>query len=59
MIEHITNAWHEMTGDVEEKDYSVLEGYDDLPEEYQEKIRKALSQGHIDDEDWKGVSHPL
>lgn len=37
-------------------DYSLLDGYDELPEELQEKVRRALENGHVDDEDWKGVS---
>lgn len=45
-----------MNGDAEEKDYSLLDGWDELPENYQEKIRKAMAQGHVDDEDWNGVS---
>ena len=36
--------------------FNILDGYDELPPEDQEKIRKALKQGHVDDEDWKGVS---
>ena len=33
-----------------------LDGYEDLPEDLQEKIRKALEDGHVADEDWSGVS---
>jgi hypothetical protein len=39
-----------------EKDHNVLDGYDEVDEENQEKIRTALQEGHIPDEDWKGVS---
>lgn len=55
VIEHIVEAWESMC-DSEDKDYNLLDGYEDLPEEYQEKVRKALEQGHVDDADWKGVS---
>lgn len=35
-----------------EGDASQLDGYDELPEEFQEKVVNAIEQGHIDDEDW-------
>ena len=38
-----------------EGDPSQLDGYDELPEEFQEKITNALEQGHVDDEDWGWV----
>ncbi|KAB8078940.1 hypothetical protein BDV29DRAFT_165567 [Aspergillus leporis] len=44
----------EMVGEDEDKDYEQLDGFEDLSEENQEKIKKALEQGHVDDEDWKG-----
>lgn len=34
----------------------MVDGYDELPEEYQKKIDFALKHGHVPDEDWKGVS---
>lgn len=34
----------------------MVDGYDELPKEYQEKVEFALSNGHVPDEDWKGVS---
>lgn len=34
----------------------MIDGYDGLPEDAKDKVRRALGQGHIDDEDWKGVS---
>ncbi|PYI02265.1 zf-PARP-domain-containing protein [Aspergillus sclerotiicarbonarius CBS 121057] len=37
-----------------ERDYTALDGYEELPQEAQAKVRKALEQGHVDDEDWKG-----
>lgn len=39
-----------------EDDLDLFDGYDELPEDLQEKMRRALEQGHVDDEDWKGVS---
>ena len=38
-----------------EGDPSQLDGYDELPEDFQEKVAHALEQGHIDDEDWGWV----
>jgi len=55
VIENITNSWKE-TLPSEEPDYSLLDGYDELPEDVQLKIRTALTQGHVDDADWRGVS---
>jgi len=44
-------GWNEfMAGDME-----LCEGYTDLPEEDQEKVSRALKQGHVDDADWSGV----
>lgn len=31
-----------------------VDGYEDLPPEVQEKVKRALDQGHVDDEDWNG-----
>lgn len=36
-------------------DMELCEGYTDLPEEEQEKVSRALDQGHVDDADWSGV----
>ncbi|GKZ29918.1 hypothetical protein AbraIFM66950_006979 [Aspergillus brasiliensis] len=44
----------ETVGEEGERDWSALDGYDELPEDLQEKVRRALEQGHVDDEDWKG-----
>lgn len=33
----------------------MFDGYDELDEESQEKVARCLKQGHVDDEDWKGV----
>ena len=39
-----------------EDDLDLLDGYEDLDTESQEKVRKALADGHVEDSDWKGVS---
>lgn len=41
-------------------DVGLVDGYEELDvEEYKEKIKKALEQGHVDDKDWKGVREAL
>ncbi|KAF2267953.1 zf-PARP-domain-containing protein [Lojkania enalia] len=45
-IEH----WKEDIGG----DLDLLDGYDELPEHAQTKVREALEMGHVADEDWKG-----
>lgn len=37
-----------------EHDLDLIDGYDELPEDMKEKVERALKQGHVDDEDWKG-----
>jgi hypothetical protein len=39
-----------------EGDMDLFDGYDGLPDDIQAKVKRALDQGHVDDEDWKGVS---
>jgi hypothetical protein len=38
-----------------EGDMDLLEGYDELPAEAQEKVDFAIKNGHVPDEDWRGV----
>jgi hypothetical protein len=42
-----------------EDDLELFDGYDELPEAEKEKMRRALEQGHVDDEDWKWVGFRL
>ncbi|KAL2863679.1 uncharacterized protein BJX67DRAFT_241480 [Aspergillus lucknowensis] len=44
----------ELVGEGDDRDLDLLDGYDELPSEMQEKVVRALDQGHVDDEDWKG-----
>ncbi|PYI25699.1 zf-PARP-domain-containing protein [Aspergillus indologenus CBS 114.80] len=53
VIENLKDAIKELSGG-DETDCSALDGFDELSEENQEKVRRALEQGHVDDEDWKG-----
>lgn len=45
----IANLVNDTDGDV-----TNVDGYEDLPDDAQAKVRRALEQGHVDDEDWKG-----
>ena len=38
-----------------ENNLEYLDGYDEIDEESQAKVRTALEVGHVADEDWKGV----
>ena len=38
-----------------EDDVNMLDGYEELPTDLQEKVKAALENGHVADEDWKGV----
>jgi len=42
--------------DTSQGDMELVDGWDELPADAQEKVKRALEQGHVDDEDWKGVS---
>jgi hypothetical protein len=32
----------------------LLEGFDELEPEWKEKVMRAIEEGHVDDEDWRG-----
>lgn len=50
----VLHNWNETAdGDME-----MVDGYEELPAELQEKVKRALEQGHVDDGDWMGVSVP-
>lgn len=34
----------------------LVDGYEELPKDAQEKVKRALEQEHVDDEEWNGVS---
>ena len=51
----IIASLNETLGEDDEKDYEQLDGFEDLTPENQEKVKKALEQGHVDDKEWKGV----
>ena len=33
----------------------LVDGFDTLPENAQEKVKLALEQEHVEDDDWNGV----
>ena len=39
-----------------ERDFTLLDGFDDLPEDFQKKVKEAIEQGHVNDDEWNGVS---
>ena len=44
-----------LTENSEDPDFSRLDGYDEMSNELQAKIRKAIEVGHVEDDEWKGV----
>lgn len=42
-----------LTGD---EDFEKIDGWEELSDELRVKVRQALIDGHVADEDWKGVS---
>ncbi|KAI5290714.1 hypothetical protein KEM54_000686 [Ascosphaera aggregata] len=38
----------------EDHDFDLLDGFDEISEENQIKIKQAVEQGHVADEDWRG-----
>ena len=57
VIQNVQNA----LGGIEaiEGNPEVIDGYEEMPEEWQEKILTMFREGHVPDEDWKGVSDPV
>ncbi|OQE15999.1 hypothetical protein PENFLA_c029G05004 [Penicillium flavigenum] len=50
----IVNVKKDLTEDSEDPDFSRLDGFDEMSEELQDKIRKAIEVGHVEDEEWRG-----
>lgn len=36
-------------------DMDLVDGFEELPDDVKAKVKRALEQGHVDDEDWNGV----
>lgn len=48
----VIHNWKERS----EGDMELVDGYDELPDEFKVRVARAFEQGHVDDEDWNGVS---
>ena len=47
----VLHNWNETT----QGDFDLVDGFDELPDDAKEKVKRAFEQGHVDDEDWNGV----
>ncbi len=52
MTPTVLHNWAESS----EMDMELVDGYDILPPDVQEKVKRALEEGHVDDDEWNGVS---
>jgi hypothetical protein len=43
-------------GEPETLQFEMLDGWDELGDEHQAKIIQALQAGHVEDDEWNGVS---
>lgn len=48
----VLHNWHETC----QMDMELVDGYDELAADSQAKVKRALEQKHVDDEDFNGVS---
>ncbi|KAK4493841.1 hypothetical protein PRZ48_015026 [Zasmidium cellare] len=46
----VLHNWNETT----QGDFDLVDGFDELPDDAKEKVKRAFEQGHVDDEDWNG-----
>ena len=51
----VIHNWKESSGG----DMDMVDGFEDLPSDVQEKVKRAFEQVHVDDEDWNGVRGTL
>ena len=56
VLQHIKEAIEGEDQDEDNLDFDALDGFDEIPPEMQEKIKTALVKGHIEDNEWQGVS---
>ncbi|OQE19821.1 hypothetical protein PENSTE_c014G04540 [Penicillium steckii] len=54
VLQHIKEAIGGEDQDEDNLDFDALDGFDEVPPEMQEKIKKALVKGHIEDDEWQG-----
>jgi hypothetical protein len=58
----LQNIRENLTGPLADEgkyNWDMLDGLEDMPSHYQDKIKLAITEGKIADEDWKGVSISL
>lgn len=48
----ILHNWKETCG----MDMELVDGYEEIPDDAQKKVKRALEQEHVDDDEWNGVS---
>ena len=51
----VLHNWAESSG----MDMELIDGYDSLPADAQRKVKTALEEVHVDDDDWNGVRFNL
>lgn len=51
MTPQVLNNWAETA----EMDMERVDGYDELSDDAKQRVKRALEQKHVDDEDWNGV----
>lgn len=56
MLQNIKESIGGEGEDEDSLDFDALDGFDEVPLEMQEKIKTALVKGHVEDEEWNGVS---
>lgn len=47
----VLHNWNEKT----QGDFEMVDGFEELPTEAQEKVKRAFEQVHVDDDEWNGV----
>ncbi|KAL4897281.1 poly polymerase and DNA-ligase Zn-finger region-domain-containing protein [Aspergillus ambiguus] len=52
IISNLNETIEELSGD--KKDPEAIDGFEDLAPENQERVMRALKQGHVDDDEWNG-----
>lgn len=58
IVENLVEALVGKDGNADDIDDTVdaIDGWEDMSDEWKEKILTMLKDGHVPDEDWKGVS---
>lgn len=51
MTPTVLHNWNETAGG----DMDLVDGYEELPKEIQDKVKLALEERHVDDDEWNGV----